>query len=138
RSPAAASMRATASAVGVLPAPPTVKLPMQTTGAPPRRPRPPRRACATAPQIAASGASRAGAREASPHQNEGSRMGLEVFEANLHEIGFERGERTLEPAAELGHGLACGGDRCRATAPVLEPGARAQRKPVHVAHLFGA
>src|SRR5260370_1135628 len=44
-------------------------------------------------------------------------MGLAVFETNLHEIGFERGERALEPAAELGHGLARGGDRCRAAAP---------------------
>src|SRR5207247_5638489 len=76
--------------------------------------------------------------EASPHQNDGSRMGLAVFETNLHEIGFERGERALEPAAELGHGLARGGDRCRASAPVLEPGADARRERLHVAHLFGA
>src|SRR5258708_33231375 len=65
-------------------------------------------------------------------------MGLAVFETNLHEIGFERGERALEPAAELGHGLTRGGDRCRASAPVLEPGAGARRERLHVPHLFGA
>src|SRR5262249_55444671 len=47
--PPPASRRATASAVGVLPAPPTVKLPMQTTAAPARRPRAWKRARATAP-----------------------------------------------------------------------------------------
>src|SRR5262245_66534506 len=80
----------------------------------------------------------ADAREGSPHQNDGSRMGLAVFEANLHEIRFERGECALESATERGHGLARGGDHCRAGARVLEPGARLQREPLRVAHLFGA
>src|SRR5262249_36897200 len=65
-------------------------------------------------------------------------MGLAVFETNLHEIGFERGERALEPAAELGHGLARGGDRCRAPASILEPGTRARRERLPAAPLSGA
>src|SRR5262249_12985830 len=138
RSPAAASMRATASAVGVLPAPPTVKFPMQTTGAPAWRPRPPRRARPTAPEIPPRRASRADARGAPPPQNDRSRLGLAVCEPNLHEIGFERGGGALEPATERGHGFARGGGHRRAGVRVLEPGARPQREPLRVAHLFGA
>src|SRR5262249_7743008 len=68
----------------------------------------------------------ADAREASPHQNAGSRMGLAVFETNLHEIGFKRGERALEPATERGHGLARGGGPRRRGAG---PRAAAGRRP---------
>src|SRR5262249_26443373 len=70
----------------------------------------------------------ADAREASPHQNAGSRMGLAVFETNLHEIGFKRGERALEPATERGHGLARGGDPRRAGGASAVPAGAARRR----------
>src|SRR5262249_49982065 len=69
----------------------------------------------------------ADAREASPHQNDGSRMGLAVFETNLHEIGFKRGERALEPATERGHGLAPRGDHRRPAGTPPRPPPRPRR-----------
>src|SRR3954469_21529052 len=138
RSPACASSRASANAVGVLPPPPTVKLPAQTTGTPARRPGAPRRRSATVPQTIANGASKEEARPASPHQNEGSRIACSALQPNLHEIRFECSQRAFEPAPERGHRLTRGLGHGLALLDVLEPVADPLGKRIRVRDLLRA
>src|SRR5439155_234210 len=73
-SPMPASKRATAIQVGVLPAPPSVRLPTHTTGTPARQPGRASLRAAMAPYTAATGASSPASQPAVRHQNAGAEL----------------------------------------------------------------
>src|SRR5262245_25738415 len=131
-------MSAVASATGVLPAPPSVKLPMHTTGAEARCPRRCKRICATAPYIAPAGASKRAAIARSRHQNEGSRIAFAALETNLHEVWLDRGYRAIERAAQSCHGLSRGGHDRGSLMGILQPRSHSHGEPAYVGYLLGS
>src|SRR5262249_47188980 len=126
------------SAVGVLPAPPSVKLPMHTTGMPTSQPCRRIRHAATAPYSAATGASDAEANPGSRHQNDGASMRLPIFQAKLHQVGIDRRQGAIERPAERLDGLERRrGDRV-AQARIGEQGADTRGELFGIVDLLGA
>ena len=127
-----------ASAAGVLPAPPTVGLPTQTTGTPalaPLRKAPCRdRAVGCGQRRQHRGCKAASGR----HQNGGSRMAAASLQTDLHEIRIERGERPVKRAAEPFDGGARRAGDGGPLGGVGQQRADTNRQPSDVADLLGA
>ena len=128
-----------AMAVGVLPAPPSVKLPTQMTGMPAFAPgcSHARRGDGAIDQCDAVAAASAG-RDALSHQKDGSRIGRPVFEPQLQEIGFERRDRAIERAAEPLDGFLAGVARRFAGSRDPSASRRCAGQIVDIRHFGGA
>src|SRR5262245_30286858 len=86
--------------VGVLPAPPRVKLPTHSTGKPASAPAIAMRRASSVPSLRPSGARSWACGPAQRHQKAGSRMASSLMKLQLHQIRVERRQRAIERAAE--------------------------------------
>src|SRR4029079_19574038 len=123
---------------GVLPAPPSVKLPTHSTGRPGCTPVFAMRRAAIAPSMSPRGARSWASGLAPRHQKAGSRMASSLMKLQLHEIGIERRQCAIKRATEgLDHCMSGIRDPC-AGIGVAEPRGEVRDKAVRAGNRLRA
>src|SRR5262249_12444953 len=136
--PASASILASMMTVGVLPAPPSVKLPTHMTGSPAEAPFAAMRLAAMAPYVSPSGMSAPAVSPGSRHQKAGSRMSSPLMQLQLHQIRVERRQRALQRAAQVLHNAICRRNHAGTRVGVVQPCRQMRNEPVHAFYPFCA
>src|SRR4249919_1082037 len=136
--PASASIRASMITVGVLPAPPTVKLPTHMTGNPAETPFAAMRLAVTAPYVSPSGARVPAVNPASRHQKAGSRMMRPLLQLQLHQVWVKRCERAFQRSAQVLNNAICCRHYAGARVRVVQPRRQMRNESVHAFYPFRA